>query len=83
MDGTLSRFIYSFNPAYVPFPALLRPPLICSGLHGDDQLWNSLANYAIRDTINLRAIPAKDKEILQHRIKALMPRLILADRRII
>jgi carboxyl-terminal processing protease len=77
MDGTLSRFIYSYYIQHMSlFQPFKTPAEFVAGFHGDDQLWNSLANYATRDTIDLHAIPAKDREILQHRIKALMARLI-------
>jgi carboxyl-terminal processing protease len=47
-----------------------------AGFHGDEQLWNSLTTYAAKDTIDLHYIPSRDKQVLQHRIKALMARQI-------
>jgi carboxyl-terminal processing protease len=77
MDGTLSRFIYSYYIQHMTlFQSFKTPAEFVAGFHGEDQLWNGLANYASRDTIDLHAIPQKDKEILQHRIKALMARQI-------
>ncbi|MBN9380719.1 MAG: S41 family peptidase [Chitinophagaceae bacterium] len=77
MGGTLSRFIYSYYIQHQSlFQAYKSPAEFIAGFHGDDQLWNSLASYAARDTIDLHAIPQKDKEVLQHRIKALMARQI-------
>jgi len=77
MAGTISRFIYSY---YIQHPSLFQayktPAEFVAGFHGDDQLWNNLVSYAARDTIDLHAIPSKDKEVLQHRIKALMARQI-------
>ena len=52
------------------------PADFVSGFHDDDKLWNSLAAYSKRDTIDIRSISPRDKEVLQHRIKALMARQI-------
>ncbi|HVU56354.1 MAG TPA: S41 family peptidase [Puia sp.] len=77
VDGTLSRFIYSYYIQHLPvFQSFKTPSDFVSGFHGDDQLWNSLMTYAAKDTIDLHNVPVRDKEILQHRIKALMARQI-------
>ncbi|HXO75643.1 MAG TPA: S41 family peptidase [Puia sp.] len=77
VDGTLSRFIYSWYIQHMPaFQAYKTPADFVAGFHDDENLWNALTSYAQKDTINLRQIPARDKEILQHRIKALIARQI-------
>jgi len=77
MGGTLSRFIYSYYIQHLTvFQPFKTPAEFVAGYHGDDQLWNSLVAYAAKDTINLNSIPARDKEVLQHRLKALMARQI-------
>ncbi|HWK05578.1 MAG TPA: S41 family peptidase [Puia sp.] len=77
VDGTLSRFIYTYYTTHLPtFQAFKGPADFVNGFHDDEQLWNSLSTYAARDTINIRTIPARDKEILQHRIRALLARQI-------
>jgi len=77
VNGTLNRFIYSYYTQHMPvFQSFKTPAAFVAGFHGDDQLWNSLTVYAARDTINLNTIAPKDKEVLQHRIKAMMARQI-------
>jgi carboxyl-terminal processing protease len=77
VDGTLSRFIYAYYIQHrAAFNAFKRPSDFIAGFHDDEKLWSSLTAYAARDTINIRTLPAKDKEILQHRIKALLARQI-------
>jgi carboxyl-terminal processing protease len=77
LNGTINRFIYSYYVQHMPvFQAFKTPAEFVAGFHGDDQLWNNLAAFAAKDTIDIRSIPQKDKEVLQHRIKAQMARLI-------
>src|SRR5690606_22261965 len=38
-------------------------------------VWNQLVEYAMKDDINLRNIPDKDKKIIQDQIKAYLARL--------
>ena len=77
IDGTLSRFVYTWYVQHIPFFQNFKSPAeFISGYHDEDRLWNSLVTFAARDTINLRNIPARDKTVLQHRIKALMARQI-------
>lgn len=77
MNGTLNRFIYSYYIQHMPvFQSFKTPAEFVKGFHGDEQLWNSLKSFAARDSIDLRTIGARDKEVLQHRVKALMARQI-------
>src|SRR5260221_5694982 len=77
VDGTLSRFIYTWYTQHLPvFQAFKSQADDISGFHDDEHLWNALITYAEKDTVNLRHISAKDKEVLQHRIKALIARQI-------
>jgi carboxyl-terminal processing protease len=77
VDGSLSRFIYTY---YIQNQAAFRQYKSATdfnaGFHDDEKLWNSLANFTARDTISIRAIPPKDKALLQHHIKALLARQI-------
>jgi carboxyl-terminal processing protease len=77
IDGTLSRFIYTYytqhKAAFLPFKG---PEDFIAGFHDNEQLWNSLVTYAGHDKIDIRSISAGDKEIMQHRIKALLARQI-------
>ncbi|HZE82720.1 MAG TPA: carboxyl-terminal protease, partial [Puia sp.] len=52
------------------------PADFVAGFHEDEKIWNSLMAYTARDTIDIRSISQRDKEILQHRIKAMMARQV-------
>ncbi|HEY6900599.1 MAG TPA: S41 family peptidase, partial [Puia sp.] len=75
--GTLNRFIYAWYIQHMPsFQNFKNPADFIAGFHDEDRLISALTAYAQKDTIDLRNIPAKDKELLTHRIKALMARQI-------
>jgi len=77
IDGTLSRFVYTWYVQHIPsFQNFKSPADFITGYHDEDRLWNALVTFADKDTVNLRNIPARDKTVLQHRIKALMARQI-------
>lgn len=77
VDGTLNRFIYSYYIQNLPvFQAFKGPGDFNANFHDDEKLWKALIVYAAKDTVNLNAIPAKEKEVLQHRIRALLARQI-------
>ncbi|WP_431214890.1 S41 family peptidase [Puia sp. P3] len=77
IDGTLSRFVYTWYTQHIPsFQNFKSPADFISGYHDEDRLWNALVSFAEKDTVNLRNVPTKDKTVLQHRIKALMARQI-------
>ncbi|HEV3326277.1 MAG TPA: S41 family peptidase [Puia sp.] len=73
VDGTLTRFIYSYYIQHLPaFQVFKGPAGFDAGFHDDEKVWNALTTYAAKDSINLRSIPAKEKTVLQHRVKALL-----------
>jgi carboxyl-terminal processing protease len=77
VDGTLGRFVYTYYTQHLPtFQSFKGPADFVAGFHDDEKLWNGLAAYAARDTINITSIPGRDKEILQHRLKAMLARQI-------
>ncbi len=77
VDGTLNRFLYIYYMQHQPlFMQFKSPADLLTGFHNEEGLWNNLTAYAAKDTIDIRSIPARDKQILQHRIKALLARQI-------
>jgi len=77
VDGTLNRFIYTYYIQHLPiFQAFKNPSDFNAHFHDDAVVWKALTTYAAKDTIDLNTIPAKEKEVLQRRIKALMARQI-------
>jgi len=77
VNGTLNRFIYSYYIQHLPvFQPFSGPAAFNAGFHDDEKVWNALTSYAAKDTIDLHSLPARDKEALQHRVKALLARQI-------
>ena len=77
VDGTLNRFIYTYYVQHLAlFQQFKNPADFIQGFHGDENIWNSLTAYTAKDTIDLRSLTPKDKEVLQHRIRALLARQI-------
>jgi carboxyl-terminal processing protease len=77
VDGTLSRFIYMYYMQHLPaFQSFKGPTDFVTGFHDDEKVWASLVAYSAKDTIDIRSIGARDKEVLQHRIRALLARQI-------
>jgi carboxyl-terminal processing protease len=77
VDGTLNRFIYTYYVQHLPaFKTYKGPAEFIAGFHADEALWKALVAYAAKDTVDLSTIPAREKEVLQHRVKALMARQI-------
>ena len=75
ITGMLNRFAYLY---YIQNQSELNqfksPEDFVSNFHDETKLWNSLASYAAKDTINVRDIPSTDKTILQQQTKALLAR---------
>jgi len=77
VDGTLNRFVYAYYIQHLPvFQNFKGPADFITGFHDEEGLWRSLTTYAAKDTVNLASIPAKEKDVLKHRLKALMARQI-------
>lgn len=73
INGTMNRYIYTYYIQHLSaFQSFKGPADFINGFHDDDRLWNGLVTYAAKDTIDIRSIPPRDKEILQHRLKALL-----------
>ncbi|HLK30482.1 MAG TPA: S41 family peptidase [Puia sp.] len=75
VKNTFNRFVYSYYIQHLSeFRQFKTASDFATGFHNDDKLWNSLADYAAKDTINLKTIPEKDKQLLLLRTKALLGR---------
>ncbi|MHA4810099.1 S41 family peptidase [Flavitalea flava] len=77
VDGTLSRFIYTYYTGHrSSFDSYKTPSEFIAGFHDDEKLWVGLTAYAKRDGTDLHSVAAKDKDLLQNRIRALLARQI-------
>jgi len=71
----LNRFIYSYYMNHLAtFKEYKSASDFATAFKDDDNLWSSLADYAAKDSINLKTIPEKDKHVLLLRTKALIGR---------
>ncbi len=77
VDGTLNRFVYTYYIQHLSaFQGFKDPAAFAAGFHDDEKLWNALTTYARKDTVNLSSVPAREKEVLQRRLRALLARQI-------
>ena len=77
VDGTISRFIYTWYIQHLPsFQTYKVPADFVARYKDDDQLLKGLTAYAAKDTINIANISTREKDLLRHRLKAMMARQI-------
>jgi carboxyl-terminal processing protease len=77
LDGTINRFIYSYYIQHLStFRVFKSPSDFVARFTDDDRLLKALTTYAVNDTVNLASISPREKELLRHRLKALMARQI-------
>jgi carboxyl-terminal processing protease len=75
VNTTLTRFIYSYYIRHrSEFKQYKNATDFATGFHDENKLWNSLVDYAAKDTIDLKVIPEKDKQLLLLRTKAMLGR---------
>ncbi len=75
VNNTLTRFVYSYYMQHLSeFKQYKNATDFASGFHDDNRLWSSLVDYAAKDTVNLKTIPQKDKQLLMLRIRAMLGR---------
>jgi carboxyl-terminal processing protease len=77
MAGTMDRFVYLYYIQHQQaFSAYRDPAAFIAGFHDDTRLWGDLSAFAAKDSIDLRPVPPKDKELLLERLKALLARQV-------
>ncbi|HVM89125.1 MAG TPA: S41 family peptidase [Puia sp.] len=75
VNNTLNRFVYTYYIQHLPeFKQFKSASDFASGFSHNDELWKNLVDYASKDTINLKTISEKNKEVLLLRTKALLGR---------
>ena len=76
LDGRFNNFVYTF---YINHTALFdqykTPQEFAVKYQSTSEVWNQLVSYAMKDSINLKNVPAKDKINIQNQIKAYLARL--------
>ncbi len=77
ISGTLNNFIYEY---YIHHQAELKnfktPADFYSGFKNNADVWNSLVQYAKKDSIDLGEVSALDRSQVEIRVKALLARLL-------
>jgi carboxyl-terminal processing protease len=77
VNGTLNRFIYTYYIQHLPaFQAFKGPADFNAGFHDEEKVWGALTRYALKDSIDLHPVSAKDKITLERRLKGLFARQI-------
>ncbi|PWT71134.1 MAG: carboxyl-terminal protease [Bacteroidetes bacterium] len=75
--GTLNNFVYTYYMANISkFRQFKDADAFIAGFHDDDKIWNSLVEFAAKDSVNMSSITPGDKSMLQSRMKALLARLM-------
>jgi carboxyl-terminal processing protease len=74
-NNTLGRFVYFYYMQHVTAFRHYQSALnFNTTFHDDNDLWSSLVNFAAKDTVQLKNISEKDKQVLLLRTKALLGR---------
>ncbi|MDP9229566.1 MAG: carboxyl-terminal protease, partial [Bacteroidota bacterium] len=75
LDGTFGNFVYQYYSKRLPqFNQYTSPADFTKHYTGVEDAWTQLVNYALKDSINLKNVPAKDKDAIQKRLKAYLAR---------
>ncbi len=77
VNGTLNRFAYTWYIQHLSsFQPYKDPADFNAKFHDEEKVWDALTHYAMKDSIDLHSVPAKDKITLEYRLKALLAQLI-------
>lgn len=76
LDGRFNNFIYQFYIRHLPeFQQYKTPTEFATNFQHEEDAWNLLTAYALKDSIYLNKVPSLDKANIQQRIKAYLARL--------
>lgn len=76
LDGRFNSFVYKYYIDHLAQFQQYKTPLDFSNRYQNSvDAWNQLVAYALKDSINLKNIPEKDKVNIQEQIKAYLARL--------
>ena len=75
LDGTFNNFVYKYYTNHLSNFSQYTSPYDFALRYNDlDDVWNQLILYALKDSINLKHTPPRDKEAIQKRLKAYLAR---------
>lgn len=76
LEGGFNNFVYKYYMSHLPqFQQYKTPQQFAARFQNTEDAWQQLVAYALKDSINLKKIPAQDKTNIQHQIKAYLARL--------
>src|SRR5215208_6903260 len=76
LDGRFNNFVYRYYISHLPqFLQYKSPADFSARYQNPADAWDQLVAYALKDSINLKNIPEKDKKNIQDQIKAYLARL--------
>jgi carboxyl-terminal processing protease len=76
LDGRFSNFVYKYYIDHAnQFDQYKSPSDFAEHYQNSSDAWNQLVNEAMKDSINLKNIPERDKKNIQDQIKAYLARL--------
>jgi carboxyl-terminal processing protease len=76
LDGRFNNYVYLYYMEHRrELNAFKTPADFTSGFQGSESAWKGLVEYAVKDSVNLRVVPEKDKQEVQRRIRAYLARL--------
>ena len=75
LEGTFSNFVYNYYMHnFSDFNQYKSATDFAQRFHGIDEAWNQLVDYALKDTIYLENVSARDREGIKERLKAYLAR---------
>lgn len=76
LEGRFNNYVYQYYMSHIPQMANYKSPSDFAARFANvEDAWNGLVEYASRDSINLKKVPAIDKKIIEDRIRAYLARL--------
>ena len=76
LDGRFNNFVYTYYINHSElFDPYKTPQDFAVKYQSMSEVWNQLVSYAMKDSINLKNVPEKDKINIQNQIKAYLARL--------
>ena len=75
LNGSFNNFVYNYYLQHkLQVNQFAAPADYIKGFSGSNEMWDQFVNYAVKDSVNLQMVSAKDKEALQKRLKAYLAR---------
>lgn len=76
LDGRFSAFVYQYYISHLKdFQQYKTPTEFASTYQNTEDAWKQLVGFALKDSIYLSKVPAKDRRNIEERIKAYLARL--------